>query len=55
MTLAEIVLSILLVGGLLVAALNTVGSTVMTRQITSKRSRGHLLAQDLMSEILQKN
>lgn len=53
MAMVEIVFSIMLVGGLVVAAIHTVGSSVMGRQITSDHNRGHLLAQELMSEILQ--
>lgn len=55
MAMVEIVFSIMLVGGLVVVALNTVVSSVMGRQITSDHNRGHLLAQELMSEILQRD
>ena len=54
MAMVEIVFSILLVGGLLVAALNTLGTSVQARQITSNKSLGVMLAQDLISEIMQK-
>lgn len=51
-SLAETVVSILLVGGLLVAALNTVGSAALGRQQMTAAARGQLLAQQLMAEIL---
>lgn len=54
-SLAETVVSVALVGGLLVVALNTVGDTTLGRQKMGDRGRGHLLAQDLMTEILQQN
>lgn len=50
----EIVFSILLVGGLMVAALNTLGVSLHARQITSNKSLAVMLAQDLISEIMQK-
>jgi len=52
-SLAETVVSVALVGGLLVVALNTVGDTTLGRQKMGDRGRGHLLAQDLMTEILR--
>lgn len=54
-SLAETVMSIALVGGLLVVALNTVGNTASGRQKMSDRGRGQLLAQDLMAEILSQD
>lgn len=54
MSMVEIVFSIMLVGGLLVAALNTLGVSVQARQITSNKSLAVMLAQDLISEIMQK-
>lgn len=51
-SLAEVLVSVLLVGGLLVVALNTVGDATIARQKTSDRGRGQLLAQDLLAEIL---
>lgn len=51
-TLAETVISTLLVGGLLVVALNTVGDATLGRQKIGDRGRAQLLAQDLMAEIL---
>lgn len=52
-SLAETVISVALVGGLLVVALNTVGDATLGRQKMGDRGRGHLLAQDLMTEILR--
>ncbi len=52
-SLTETVLSMGLVSGLLVVALSTVGNTTVGRQQISASGRGHLLAQDLMAEILQ--
>ncbi len=52
-SLAETAISILLVGGLVVVALNTVGASVSGRQFTRNRGRGDLLAHHLMGEILR--
>lgn len=52
-SLAETVVSILLVGGLLVAALNTVGRAALSRQQMTAAARGQLLAQQLMAEVLR--
>lgn len=52
-SLAETVVSVALVGGLLVVALNTVGDTTLGRQKMGDRGRGQLLARDLMTEILR--
>ena len=49
----ETVLSIVLVGGLFIAALTTAGSTAAARRFQTNRNEGLLLAQDLMAEILQ--
>ncbi|MCH7595424.1 MAG: hypothetical protein IID35_02600 [Planctomycetes bacterium] len=54
-SLVETALSILLVGGLVVAALNTVGASVAGREFTRNRGRGDLLAHHLMSEILRQS
>jgi MSHA pilin protein MshD len=54
-TLTEAVVSIAIVGVMLVAALNTVGASQTTRKTMGDRSRGMLLAEDLMSEILQQH
>ncbi len=53
-TLAETVMSVVLVGGLLVVALNTVGDATVGQQKTSDRAVGLLLARDLMDEVLRK-
>jgi hypothetical protein len=53
-SLAETAMCVLLVGGVLVVALNTVGDATVGRQKMGDEGRGHLLAQDLMAEILQK-
>ena len=49
----EAIVSILVVGVMLVAALNTVGAARLGEQKIAQRNRGLALAQDLMSEILQ--
>ena len=53
-SLAETAMCVLLVGGVLVVALNTVGDATVGRQKMGDQGRGQLLAQDLMTEILQK-
>jgi prepilin-type N-terminal cleavage/methylation domain-containing protein len=52
-TLVEVVLSMLIVGLVIVAAIETVGAAIRTQTITHDRARAMLLAQDLMNEILQ--
>lgn len=52
-SLAEVVIATLIVGIMLVAAMKTVGASVRGRIIMANRERGFLLAQQLMSEILQ--
>ena len=54
-SLAETAISILLVGGLVVVALNTVGASVSGRQFNRNRGSGDLLAHHLMSEILRQS
>ncbi len=54
-TLVEAAISIVLVSVLLVAALNTVASAKLGKQKTVERGRAHLLAQELMSEIMHQN
>jgi hypothetical protein len=49
---AECLVSILLVAGLVVVALDAAGGAMVGRQRIGDRSRGQLLAQDLMTEIL---
>lgn len=51
-SMVETLLCVVLVGGLLVVALDTAGSSVVAQQRTGHRARGRLLAQELMSEIL---
>jgi hypothetical protein len=48
----ETVLSVVLVGGLFIAALNTAGAAAASRREALFRAQGLLLAQDLMAEIL---
>ena len=52
-SLAEVAVSVLIVGGLFVAAMNSVGASRTGQFKLDERNRGLLLAQDLMSEILQ--
>jgi hypothetical protein len=53
-TLAEAAVSVVIVGVMLVTALNTVGAARLGEYKIAERSRGLLLAQDLMAEILQR-
>ena len=52
-SLVEIVVSILIVGVLMVAALSTVGATLRRQSDTADRVRAQQLASDLMQEILR--
>lgn len=52
-SLVETAFSLILVSVVLVAALNTVGYSVMARRTLSDTSRGQLLAQELLTEIIQ--
>ena len=54
-SMVETLLSVVLVGGLLVVALDTAGSAVAGRHVTQDRGRGALLAQALMAEILPRS
>ncbi len=54
-TLVEAVISILIIGVMLVAALGTVGASRLGQYKNSQQSRGKLLAQALMDEILQQD
>ena len=54
-TLVEAAISIVLVSVMLVAALNTVGAAKLGQQKTAARGRAHLLAQELMSEIMRQD
>ena len=51
-SMAETLVSILIVGGLVVAAMNTAGAAMMGHKKIGDRGRGTLLAQDLLGEIL---
>jgi type II secretory pathway pseudopilin PulG len=51
-TIVEAVISLIVVGALLVAALTTVGASRLSQHTTSKYGRGQLLAESLMAEIL---
>lgn len=51
-TLVEAVMSILIVGLMLVAALNTVGASKVAQARNAEQTIGPMLAQDLMAEIL---
>lgn len=52
-TIVEVTISLVIVSVVLVAALSTVGASQAMRFRSDRRSRGLLLAQDLMSEILR--
>jgi len=54
-SLAEVAVSVVLVGGLLVAALTTLGGAAAGRKSMADRGMGALLAQDLMAEILRQS
>jgi type II secretory pathway pseudopilin PulG len=51
----ETVLSIVLVGGLFVAAIDTAGAAAAARRSTTNRAEGLLLAQDMLAEIVQQS
>lgn len=53
-TLAEAVISVAVVGLMLVAALNTLGASAMSRLLTTQQRDALMLADDLMGEILAK-
>ncbi len=54
-SLAETVMSVVIVGGLVVASLHTVGSATLAQRQMGNSGRGQLLAHDLMTEILQQD
>jgi len=54
-TMIEAVLSVVLVSGLLVVTLNTVGASTMGQYRVGERGRAQLLALDLMNEILEQD
>ena len=51
-SMVEVTISVVIVGGMTVAALNTVGAAKLGSQKTTSRKSGALLAQQLMAEIL---
>lgn len=51
-SMVEVIISVVIVGTMTVAALNTVGAAKLGNQKTTSRKSGALLAQGLMSEIL---
>lgn len=53
-TLAEAVISVAIVGLMLVAAINMLGTTAMTARLTVEHREALTLAEDLMAEILAK-
>lgn len=53
--LIETLLSVVLVGGLLVVALNTAGASIVARHSVANRAQAQLLAQDLLTEILRQD
>jgi len=53
-SLVEVVLSVLLLGGVMAAVLNTVGATATIRRLDMDRVRGQALAMDLVDEIVAK-
>lgn len=55
LTLAEAIISMVIISVMLLAALNTVGASRFGRSTMTLRARGNLLAQELMSEILQQS
>lgn len=55
LTLVEAVVSIAIVGVMLVAALETVGASQTTQRKMGDRARATLLAEELMSEILEQD
>jgi type II secretory pathway pseudopilin PulG len=54
-TLIENVMSMLIIGGMLVMVINTLGSSVRGKRIRQSQSRAPALAGQLMAEILQAN
>jgi type II secretory pathway pseudopilin PulG len=54
-TLVETVLSLLILGGAFVAALNTIGSARGAQALVTQRQYGLTLAEDLMAEILSQD
>ena len=52
-SLVEVIIAMVVMSGLFIAAMNTVGAARATRSKNVDRIRGDMLAQDLMAEILQ--
>lgn len=55
LTLIEVAISVVIIGGMMVAALTTVGTASLGRRINADRQVGRLLAEQLMTEILSKS
>ncbi len=51
LTLIEVVISTMLIAGLMLAAMNAVGASVLERERTVDQARGQLLAEDLLDAI----
>lgn len=54
-SLVEVTVSMVIIAGMLVAALSAVGASRLSQQRTSEYSRGQLLAESLMAEILRQD
>ena len=54
-SLIEVVISVLVLGGVMAAVLNTVGATATIRRLDTDRVRGHALAMDLLDEIVARD
>lgn len=54
-SLVEVIISVLIVGGVMAAVLNTIGATATIRRMDADRVRGEALAQDMLDEILSQN
>jgi type II secretory pathway pseudopilin PulG len=54
-TIVEAIISLIIVATMFVAALNTVGTSRLSQYKSSLGSRGRLLAESLMTEILRRN
>lgn len=52
-SLVEVIISVIIIAGLMVAVLNTVGATAVTRTLDADRAKGQALAYDLLDEVLQ--
>ncbi len=54
-SLVEVVVSMAILSVLLIATIDTVGATARSQKLHADQTRAHLLAQDLMDEILQQH